>query len=530
MVVGYMKNFVSSRKYDINSSELIKVATCYFEKHIKPEMEKNFPEIFDYAGVQITSSVAYGFADKYSDLDMFLIFEEHDKYLFYNESIEDLIKGIKVPENLNSVCDKGMRLEIESLRKSGLEELVKNTHDVNLWLKQEEWLLYWFTNAITLSDKTCWITKLKSQLKFFPEEILNIKYCNACDDLMVRYSKLKEYENKNDFWSKVSYQKSLLHCTYLLMKLFYWNNTSYIPHAKWIYKGLAVISREGEKLAQDLLDTLTNKLGISCLEPWINKFINKKKRKSIKSNLLEGSAIFDKKSNTLWVIIPPNAQVNSFYKESWRSNWEYDNNTRIVLSIDHGLYLGKDEKVLGQSYSSWMEIDVELAEAIIYRQQSMQVMRGKIPKLSYPHSMVTEKKLLYLLFIIWRKIRVVNGAFKRENIFNMNWYSLQVIEHILEFLFILHDNQLPVLELRETELNKYSDIPGEIKRIFKEGLILWNTESKSQFEKNIGLFWDVYYVLGKELVKRNIVNEDLVKFPLPMQFNLEYWKYENRNL
>lgn len=509
------------------SLKLEEAANLYFSEFVKPEIEKISPDIFNYAGVQITSSVAYGFADQFSDLDMFLIFKEHKQYLKYRQLVEDAVNNIVLPDGLRFICDKGMRLEIESLKKSGLLDLVNDIEDINSWLRQEEWLLFWFNNAIILEDKTGWISNLKSCLNFYPNSVKDFKYYNALDDLYAYYLRLKNYVNKKDTWSYFLYSKYFFRCAYLLMKLVYWRNQSFIPHGKWIYKGVSLVSKEGQELSNDLIDILTNKKSVHCLEYWINKL--KAQDKEFKKNLnqLYGSTIYDTKSNMAWIVIPKESEINNFSKNRWRNLLGIPSDCPISLSFDHGFYLGDQD--IECAYSKYMEVDARLIELCIKRKNELRILNGKEIKMFYPQKEVYNKKLKYLLFIIWRKIRVIKGAYNRGNLFNMNWYSTQVFEHIIELSLALNHKLLPSPELLKSSVEKLMVAGKVIDKLIESGPLFWDSISEEDVERDLMIYWEAYYSLGEELINEGVIDKGTVEWPLPMQFDLEYWKYENRS-
>ena len=59
---------------ETTSDKILKIARDVFYNDIYPAIINKFPELKQKFLVNITSSVAYGTADKFSDLDMFLIF------------------------------------------------------------------------------------------------------------------------------------------------------------------------------------------------------------------------------------------------------------------------------------------------------------------------------------------------------------------------------------------------------------------------------------------------------------------------
>jgi hypothetical protein len=123
------------------------------KEHILPLIAHRRSDLLDRFCITINSSVAFGLADAHSDLDMFLSFYEHEDYVAHAAVLDGLLKAeLRLPPELHAVCDKGIRVELESFRRSDVEQLVAQPQDRDANMRQTDWLLHWFLNAVTVYD------------------------------------------------------------------------------------------------------------------------------------------------------------------------------------------------------------------------------------------------------------------------------------------------------------------------------------------------------------------------------------------
>ena len=114
------------------SDKILKIARDVFYNDIYPAIINKFPELKQKFLVNITSSVAYGTADKFSDLDMFLIFYYQKDYIKYAAKLSKFVENLDFPDHKNSF-DKGIRLELESLARSDVSDIIYNPQNRNNW-------------------------------------------------------------------------------------------------------------------------------------------------------------------------------------------------------------------------------------------------------------------------------------------------------------------------------------------------------------------------------------------------------------
>ncbi|MBU4369294.1 hypothetical protein KKG58_00850, partial [Patescibacteria group bacterium] len=166
----------------------------------------------------------------------------------------------------------------------------------------------------------------------------------------------------------------------------------------------------------------------------------------------------------------------------------------------------------GLSYNRKVDYDKVLRVQYKYLQ-------AQIDDHFFTHDEIYKKVVLYLVFIIWRKIRVATKAPLRKNFFNQKWYDLQVFEHFVELIAILEKRAL-VHEYYQKEFlikdKKFKNISTSLLKSFE----------LSQEEKN-DFYWKCYNGLTNYILKKKILSEFQVKNPLIIQFEIEYWKYEN---
>lgn len=133
------------------SVRLRDIATEAFHQHVLPAIRTSMPAVERQIVVVITSSVAYGTADQYSDLDVFVIFRREQDFRASAEPLGELIEGLRLDRMYGEVCDKGVRFELESLQRSDLSALYYHPTRAN-WCRQTEWLLSWFLDAVPIHD------------------------------------------------------------------------------------------------------------------------------------------------------------------------------------------------------------------------------------------------------------------------------------------------------------------------------------------------------------------------------------------
>ena len=488
------------------SKQLISLTKEAFFDYVLPKIEGEYPESVNKFFVNITSSVAYGVADKHSDIDVFVLFKSHEDYLHFHEKFDELIKSIKFPEKFEGMCDKGMRFEFESLKKSDVLELYTSQSYGN-WMNQTEWLLCWLINSVTIYDPSDYITSFKKKMRFFPKKVLKSKV-NLSFVSLIKYQKQLAQANllKQPYLSDFYFFKA---CK-CLMDLLYWSDKKYVPHPKWQCFILQFIGKLGKDLYADLNSALhkENSEKLKLINKWTD----------LLSTFWYNSKVLYR---ALYIYYTKDYNVNKIknFKHSEPVFFEnysapFINKSKLTSLIDStsipdNFFLSGETNILlrdNYDYDSIMRFQDKYAEIDV----------NKI-------SPETEnKRINYLHFIIWRKIRVIQGALKRDNQFNQYWYSNQVVEHLIEMIFRLKKKKLPYESIQFSSLKSSNFFPEIYELLIKS--------YDADIPKRVELFWKCFFILQDYIKKNEILSKFQIENPLIVQFDIEYWKYENLRL
>jgi len=489
------------------SQKLIRFTERAFFEYVLPRIEEKYPATIGKFFVILTSSVAYGIADKYSDLDIFVIFPEHKDYLKYHKKMQSLADSIEYPANYYDICDKGIRFEFESFFKSDILNIVKNQSDKN-WLNQTEWLLCWFINSVAIYDPIEVFANIKKKLLFFPKKIVEIKANNGLISVL-KYRQILSL-TKDKYVFDVYYFKSLKK----IMDLIFWSGGLYVPHPKWSFYLSKQVSSLGRRFHQraSLMVNDSEKNKILFIEKWINIIVNKYGDElCVDERLME------------YIINEYKHEIEKKYLVN--NNFYFENYLDPIKKIDLIFaYLGK--KILDKQYYLIEETGLNYKGKINYdkllRRQDKYLLNHSGNYFPINNSGIYKKVILYLVFIIWRKIRVATKAPLRKNFLNQRWYNLQVFEHFIELLARLEKRAF-------VHENKQLEFLRSDRKFKKVADLLLKSLELSQEEK-IKIYWECYDDLTKYILENNILTEFQVRNPLIIQFDIEYWKYENVRL
>ncbi len=488
------------------SQKLIRFTEGAFFEYVLPRIEEKYPATIGKFFVILTSSVAYGIADKYSDLDIFIIFPEHKDYLKYHRKMQSLIDSIEYPANYYDICDKGIRFEFESFLKSDILNIVKNQSDNN-WLNQTEWLLCWFINSVAIYDPIEVFANTKKKLLFFPKKIIEIKANNSLISLL-KYRQILSL-TKDKYVFDVYYFKSLKK----IMDLIFWSEEMFVPHPKWSFylsRYVSSLGRQFYKSASVVLDN-NEKNKVLFIEKWINIIVSRCGKKLCMDERL-----------IKYIANEYRYDVRKKYPTD--RNFYFKNYLEPIKKIDL-IFAYLDKERLDKQYYLIEEIGLNYKGRMNYdkllRRQDKYLLHHNDDYLLVGDD-IFKKVILYLVFIIWRKIRVATKAPLRKNFFNQQWYNLQVLEHFIEFIARLEKRAF-------VHENKQLDFLRSDRKFKKVADLLLRTLELSQDEK-IKIYWECYNNLTKYILENNILTEFQVKNPLVIQFDIEYWKYENLRL
>ena len=235
------------------SKEIEKIAHTAFEKYIYPAIVQNIPEIKDKFIVNITSSVAYGTADKYSDLDMFLIFYEQKDYIRYHKELTTLCSSIQYPDSYYTKFDKGIRIELESLSRADVKNIISHPEKEKNWLGLSGWLMYWFINSITIYDPKGLLTTARKYLSKYPDKIAEIKRLQIKEE----NTRIKVSLRKESIYSAFLTFDKIVRLLNAYIDYFFLEQSSFIPHPKWKY---SIFEKECPKINVSRLNNIIDKL------------------------------------------------------------------------------------------------------------------------------------------------------------------------------------------------------------------------------------------------------------------------------
>jgi len=498
------------------SAKLIDAADEAFFHFVLPLLKKKYPESLKKFFVNITSSVAYGVADEHSDIDIFILFRNHRDYLKYHKKFDSLIKSIKFPEKFNSLCDKGIRFELESLKKSDISSLFEKQTTYN-WLRQTEWLLCWLVNSITIYDPNEWMKDFRQKAGFFPKKILKLKVKSAFVQLLNYIRKFKNSINEDQH--KYLKEMYFFKCIKKLMDIIYWINNAYTPHPKWQFYILKYLGNNAKEFHKEINSSLMQNYSfkLNIIKKWVVKI-----GKVLVENKLLDKNIYIISENIAKSNVSPRIKKSRnalhyngrIYFKNYLLNEEDLNIIKTILNYkktDIDFFLPEETGIeyLGKSdYDSLMRVQ---SKCFNFKLKPLKV-----------DQKVFKKIISYLNFILWRKIRVIESSVKRKNLFNQMWYSNQVVEHFIEIILKLKKIDLPN-ESIQLDIVKKLDF-------FKDDIKLLMRSFNVTIEKRINLYWAIFHNIQKYIKRKMILTEFNLNNPLIIQFDIEYWKYENARL
>ncbi|MBH8599053.1 MULTISPECIES: hypothetical protein [unclassified Thermoactinomyces] len=502
------------------SLKLQKIATQAFYDYVLPMIRRDFPQIEKRFLVNITSSVAYGVADQYSDLDMFIIFEHHRDYEKFAEPLEQAINQIKFPQEFYSVCDKGIRFELESLRRSDISKIFHCSDNDVAWMYQTDWLIHWFLNAITIYDPAKLAERFKQRCFFYPKHILESKIYFSILSMWTDYYLLKK---KNHVFSYYSL-RLLFRILSRTLDIYYWRNGSYTPHPKWKYRLATLLKKQYRHnpilwYIDQVLEAILKRDFVNCLNKieWLIEYLENEidsRSNNQGISVLEKGLVKIESDQRVIYLIEDTVINKKRFKELKSLIFA---GKRLLYPTEIGYFHFKRP---GYNYDIAMRISDRFR--YLMNKQNHQI----------PHYMIDEnnniqrKRFRYYNFIVWRKIRVVEKALKRNDKFLYIWYSIQVIDYLLEIAFRLVNDFMPMEEISgESILHLYS----------RTNSYLWDIVSENEFAnivlnepgKFIQLCWETFRHFQSIFLQKGFITQKEAEWPLDTQFEIEYWKYEN---
>lgn len=503
------------------SNKLQRIARRAFYDYVLPMIKKKFPQIEERFLVNITSSVAYGVADQYSDLDLFIIFEYHRDYEQFSKPLEAAINRIEFPKEFYTICDKGVRFELESLRRSDISKIFYNPDSDKVWMHQTDWLMYWFLNAVTIYDPSKLSERFRNGRLFYPDHILESKIYFTILSMWSDYFSLRRKKSVFNYYSL----KKVFRILSRALDIYYWFNKSYTPHPKWKYR-LAVLTKKKYNYS----------VVLNYLDEVLNAVVNQDVTKAL-NDIEELINYWEKVANLAFT------DRCSFVSKHKLMNINLGNQDKYLVQnslIDHKcfkklkscIYSGKNLLYpfeLGHFHFNRRGYNYDIAMRISdHYRYLMRKKRDQSNYKIYENPNIKRKRFRYYNFVIWRKIRVVEKALKRNDLFLYIWYCIQVIDCLFEVIFRLLGEFIPLNEdyaqVIKQKSSKYLQIDKKLLEI-AEGKELTDVLIKTE---NFASFcWKIYHYLQSIFLKEGFVNEREVQCPLDTQFEVEYWKYEN---
>jgi hypothetical protein len=509
------------------SRRLRDVATRAFYDYVLPEVRARMPHIADSIVVSITSSVAYGVADAYSDLDVFITFLRHRDYVRYASGLSELIDGLRWPDWYATVCDKGVRFELESLSRSDIARTYRSPHRPDYWMEQTDWLMSWFGSGIPIYDPSRIRERFDRRCRFYPPRIANwrlrgarirvVKASRRTSELLAANPDLT-FEAARSAWRAVT---AALDAAYLV-------GGSYGPHPKW-RRPLAnrLLAHSGDALrvvaALDVVaDSIRTATSVDQLD---DRLVELVQTVPVPLDDADGADL----ARTALTFREPCGRHSSVVSTVAIP----ESLERFVLDLaaeGTATYL-PDE--LGVSallrWNGTYDVAMRVCDMLRWLVANG-VLDTPLPvQVTSESRSVKRRRSLYYNFLIWRKLRVVEKALRRDQPFNFLWYMLQVAELLLEVIARLQDG------FRPPEHQYAREVPGLVASSpvaageLGELLLVPAALRRGIDEPDwfLGWGWRMYRDIRDHLVRAGELPDAAARDPLATQWDVEYWKYEN---
>jgi hypothetical protein len=132
------------------------------------------------------------------------------------------------------------------------------------------------------------------------------------------------------------------------------------------------------------------------------------------------------------------------------------------------------------------------------------------------------RRWLYLNFVIWRKLRVVDKAARRGQHFTCRWYQMQVVDHLVEAQALLLGVHAPPLHRYDPEGLGFLTAPV-LRMLLEQPADTWLGDTGNF----LGWGWHQLHKIQQTLIERAQLSEQATADPLATQWDTQYWKYEN---
>ncbi|AXI77307.1 nucleotidyltransferase family protein [Peterkaempfera bronchialis] len=494
-----------------DSLRLRAIATTAFHDHVLPAIHRDMPEVADRIVVTITSSVAYGTADRHSDLDVFVVFRREQDYRRYATALQKLIDGLNLGTVYGAVCDKGVRFELESLARSDLSRLFHHPEKTDNWHRQTEWLLFWFLESVPIHDPGGIHARLKGRAGRWPAPVLASRH-EAARTRVATWTHTAQRELAATGYTYTALRAACYAATAAL-DLAYLTAGRYGPHPKWRHPHADRLLAEHPR-ALTALENM-NRLARALID-------------LPDSPRAFGAALAEHQAEQA----PPDTAATRPWAEALTAAAHRFADQHGVIWVAHDRSPGTRFLTAARTAAAAGEavyLAEELGGDLLQRpgRSYDQALRIAAPLRwlagSAPESQaVTRRRWLYLNFVIWRKLRVVAKARRRGHPFTCRWYQLQVIDHLTEARALLAGGQPPPLHryTRQalsllsppwSDLLTTDAILGRLRDL--DGYLMWA--------------WGELEDVQQRLVARQLLPAAAVTDPLATQWDVQYWRYEN---
>lgn len=230
--------------------KLIATGKDYFESLLPALRDISEPAVNNMLSF-ISTSVAYGFCDKHSDIDI---------EVFINSEIDE-IKCQKINDVFSEVGEwhKSVRISCGLAFDYWKFDLLLNNEMSTFWGKYNPYALYNIKHAIPIWDPTRLLAIIRKRVRNYPNSILK----EAVRGLWITATDSGEY-NVDQAAKRDTFTEGhmfLYKATEALLRLIYILNSEYYPPSKWITTGLDNLENDfGVKdFLNDIQKTITLK-------------------------------------------------------------------------------------------------------------------------------------------------------------------------------------------------------------------------------------------------------------------------------
>lgn len=212
---------------DEKQDELLNLAAEYFNQHILPTLQELLGEDVSKLAVYITGSVAAGFGDEYSDVDI----EIYPPEALSNETRDQLENNVAEEKTF-----KGVRMSVGISLLSRRLDMLRDDKLTDFWKDMNPLLLWSLQNLVVLHDKDEQLKKIQEKVVFYPDD----KFVEVVRGLWITISDSGEYNSKQAHvrGDKIGEDIYFYRAVEAALRLVYLLNRKYYPPTKWLSVGI----------------------------------------------------------------------------------------------------------------------------------------------------------------------------------------------------------------------------------------------------------------------------------------------------